>query len=179
MSKRVLLVVLATVIVIGAAVVLHTRKQPREPGRCYTSCREASFSIHLPQGWRQQGEGTSVVHFFPTASQTAAPQTIVNVIIVDLHREVALDQYLQTSFPFIMRVFPDYREQARVHLRIANTDAWRVTASCTMCNVRSTMVNYILMSGHLVCMISCMASADSFPRYRQAFEWMAQSFRWE
>ncbi|NUQ01767.1 MAG: hypothetical protein HUU35_18130, partial [Armatimonadetes bacterium] len=199
---RRLLVVVLIIAVVGVVFALRGPKAPPRPGAKAAGGEAAStaaaepapdpenttrhfslakgFSIALPNDWQQteQYEGTAVAAFGPAASPTAARPTL-NVVVETVPENLTIEEYFHTSQENLGGFMRGYKQIETGDVVLAGKSARWLISSYRLGEKDFQAMAWFVINGPSAYVITCAAEPAQFPEYRQQFETLAQSLRFE
>lgn len=152
---------------------------PKEPDRYYN--KDEGFSIKLPNEWEKKEGfmGTTIVTWSPQESSADQFRENVNVAVEELPKALSLEEYFQLSLANLSKLMTDFQEHEKGQLSIDNNDAKWLIYSHRMGTVKLKVLVYMLVKGRRGYAIVCSAAPEQFLKYRDKFEEIVQSFKFE
>ena len=139
------------------------------------------FSIEIPTNWevREDFWDTSLLAISPKEGPGDPFQENFTIIVENLSEEFTLEEYFNLAFNDISREGEDFQAQEIKNLIIDNQEAKKLEYSVRMESVTKRYSVYFLVRDLLGYKITFTALSDSVPSFRNTFDEIANSFRFE
>jgi serine/threonine-protein kinase len=143
--------------------------------------KDKGFSINLPSMWevKEGFMGTTVLALSPQENPSDQFRENINVVVAELPKKVALEDYVQANVTNMSRLLTDFQVHEKGQLILSNTDARWVIYSHRMGTLNIKVLVYVLVQGRRGYVITCSAAPEQFPKYKSKFEEIVQSFKFK
>lgn len=153
----------------------------RIPGRYYHDGMQ--FSIEFPKEWEiREGDGMElslVEAVSPWENDEDAFSEYIGVDVEELSEKVKLGELFESMRENQALEFSTFKELDKGDIKIERQDAKYLLFEFDMSEGRIRVMSYTLVKGKRGYLISCVAEASKYDRYKEAFEAAAASFRFE
>lgn len=142
--------------------------------------RNKGFSIKFPSSWEEREGvlGSTVAALSPQEKPADQFRPNVNVVVKDLHRDLALEEYMQAVLVHMTKQ-KGFQVHEKGRLTISNSDAIWLVYSQRKDALNFKVLVYVLVQKRRVYQITCTATLEQFPKYRESFDGIAQTFKFE
>lgn len=142
--------------------------------------REYGFSILLPRMWqREEGfQNTVVISRAPLSGPKDKTQASINIVVVELPQETALDIFFEVNKEEALRVLPGIKENLLEGEIWAGREKGRILAFNTKIggfNLRTMVAMW--MKEKRVYIVTCSGEVKEFEQYNLLFKTMLHSLR--
>ena len=148
----------------------------QDAGRCYDSIDH--FSIEFPDGWEARQKAHALA-CSPKGQESDRFAPTIKAAAGDLGPESNLDDYAAVAVRKLQRIVQGYQEIDKGETVIAGTRALWVTYTGSLGDMMVEAKLYFLTNADKVIEISYVSRREAFSSYSNAFESVAQSFRFE
>ena len=153
--------------------------QPPEPGRYYK--KQDGFSIRFPESWEQKENvmGTVVMALSPPEGADDAFRENVNVAVESLPTPMDLEKYLELSMANLKNLFSAGQEPEVSDAALGGGQAKRIVYQTTMGQVHVKGMLCLAVKGRRGYTVTCSATPETFDAYKEPFEKIVETFRFE
>ncbi len=136
-------------------------------------------SIEFPEGWKTSMEGSAIVALAPFEDDSDPFQEAIGVIIEERDEETTLDKFAAEILRERRAETPSLKVIGESSAKIDDTDAKVLVCDYSEPGGEIREMNYLVVKGKIVAVISCSSQPHKFDQYRPMFEKTAKSFKFE
>ena len=153
---------------------------PAEEGKRYTSS-DGKFSMTFPFTWETKLDfmGTAIASLSPSEGPNDNFKENVNVAVKLLPGRVSLEQKYQEALMVLSRGVEGFMELEDGVTRLGGVEARWLIYSFPAENMHFQILMYLFVKDNESFVITCSATQEKFPQYRDTFFKIANSFRSE
>ena len=150
---------------------------PNKLSRYYS--KDKGFSIKFPNKWEKK-EGFERAVVIALSPREGPSDEFRENVGVDMVYILDLEKSMQIySTANMNKAIPNYQEHGRGQIVIDGQDAKWLIYSCEIKTRETVQLIYMLAKNRYMCVITCVAAPSQFLRYKNQFEEIAQSFKFE
>ncbi len=152
----------------------------KEPGRFYGSYWDG-FSLKFPEGWeiKEKFEGTRVAALAPRKGEKDWYQENICVLYERIPSKVSTDEYMNLSVQYMYQMMPGVKIGKQGETEIDGREARWLTFSHSIGPYKLKGVGYVVIKGNRAYVIVCNTTSKAYSKYKDEFDEVAQSFRFE
>lgn len=173
MFKKGLVILFAAALIVFGTVMRHFKRSSSEANRCYS--KKSGFSIEFPSNWdiRRESKKETTMAMSPWKNGARGSVSIyVKKLSKDLSPEEYFEEWLEDYKQHETGELTVDGRRARYYITTIRTD-WRVQPASV------TAVHYVLANKGRAYIIVGAVISGKFPEYRDNFEKIAKSFKFE
>jgi hypothetical protein len=152
-----------------------------EEGRYYN--RDKGFSIKFPEEWsRKEGDGFEeplIEATSPWESDYDEFSEFVSVDVEDLEEGMSLDDYFYINVKIQSEEMDGFRERERGQVEIDKVNTKWIIFDFEVDGSLLTSLSYVFVKEQKGYYIFCVSEIANFPEYKDKFEEISESFKFE
>lgn len=166
-------------IVITTIMGLMLACKSKEPDRYYNN--ENAFSIVFPKEWnKDEGyKGTIIRAVSPIKSFNDIIPASVSVIIDPLKQDMTIEKYIELGFVLLKKGLSNIKEYESGKLLIHDKKALWFIYSYDIGKIQVKALVYTILKDKKAYVITCLSEKNRFEEYKNEFNKIAQSFKFE
>ena len=166
------------VYVLAAAILAGCSTPPPAPKQTNVSNRKG-YSLGRPEGWDEMilYQGTDLTYLSPWETENDAFREKINVLIEMLPPMVTVDQYYKMNVDYMKKMHPRFRAEKEGAVELGGAAGYYVKYDYLGRDGHMSNEAYLFENDGTVYIVTCVATDESFPRYKPAFDTVVGTFR--
>jgi len=151
----------------------------KKPAAVRTSYKKKGFSIVFPAKWEKENAATAVTAMSPMETPTDAFRENVNVVVQDMGRTFPVEQYFKANLDALPKALTAFKLHEKGDATIGGAKAKWAVLSHTSGKVALKAFFCVVIKGNRAYTISCTSTPGAFAKYKDTFDGIAKSMKFE
>lgn len=152
--------------------------QPEKPKEFVS--KDKGYAIAIPKNWETKELkefGLDILVLIPPDANVGVMHERVTVIYAAVEGTADLEKFYKLSLENLKDAITDFKVDEVADVKLGNVDAKKILYSDKQFNDDIKLLQYFIVHKNRVYIITCSADASEYPRYKDLYEAVANSFR--